>query len=255
LLNHSCQPNSFITIKNKTAHIWATETLKPGDEVFISYVSGLQNFNARQSDLLKRFFFICDCGLCVREIQERLNPHNEDNRMLKRGVLSDYRSRESSLNLMNTLIESFMEMQNFSGVFAVCCILNWRLAPYYIDYNIENPIICMMYQDTAITGVQAVLEVIEGLANGDEYDPLLLPCIWRITKTCLLNISRSKTGSNSPDCFQNAFPLYTLMDNFGYCYPEIFLPDNNIDAEVVSSYISQWFHGYLDYSPQEALLG
>ena len=70
LLNHDCQPNalSFFEMGGNRLHLKALRSLKPGQQIVISYgVSAMWQSRSQRIDFLKRFyFFTCDCGDCMR---------------------------------------------------------------------------------------------------------------------------------------------------------------------------------------------
>ncbi|CAL9692416.1 unnamed protein product [Knipowitschia caucasica] len=72
LLNHSCLPNAIITFKGTSAEIRAIKVMKPGDEVFISYIDLLYPTDDRNNRLSDSYFFICKCQECKSRSQDKL---------------------------------------------------------------------------------------------------------------------------------------------------------------------------------------
>lgn len=72
LLNHSCLPNAIITFKGTAAHIRVVKDMKPGDEVFISYIDLLYPTDDRNLRLRESYFFTCDCQECQSRSQDKV---------------------------------------------------------------------------------------------------------------------------------------------------------------------------------------
>lgn len=78
-MNHSCDPNVIVRFDITSAHnpvpipkvhhgsisVQALRSITKGEELRITYIDATMGFAHRQSDLLYRYFFKCDCPLCV----------------------------------------------------------------------------------------------------------------------------------------------------------------------------------------------
>ncbi|KAF7546917.1 hypothetical protein G7Z17_g8094 [Cylindrodendrum hubeiense] len=74
-INHSCQPNAQqmwnSSLSSLTVH--ALDDIQTGDEITISYISGVSmGYIERQRYLMDGFSFFCACGLCSLPLSARL---------------------------------------------------------------------------------------------------------------------------------------------------------------------------------------
>eukprot|EP01102_Stenamoeba_stenopodia_P005149 TRINITY_DN1565_c0_g1_i2.p1 TRINITY_DN1565_c0_g1~~TRINITY_DN1565_c0_g1_i2.p1 ORF type:complete len:317 (-),score=49.28 TRINITY_DN1565_c0_g1_i2:58-1008(-) len=65
LVSHSCLPNACHSMIHRRLHLRATEVIKPGEEILISYVDLYQPTSRRQQQLAKSKYFNCCCARCV----------------------------------------------------------------------------------------------------------------------------------------------------------------------------------------------
>lgn len=63
LFNHSCDPNTVLWTLNDMALMLAQRDIKEGEEIFISYISPMNNKAVRRAYLLK-YGFKCECPRC-----------------------------------------------------------------------------------------------------------------------------------------------------------------------------------------------
>ena len=63
LFNHSCNPNTCLWTINDMALMVAQRDIKQGEEIFISYISPMNNKQVRRAHLLK-YGFKCECPRC-----------------------------------------------------------------------------------------------------------------------------------------------------------------------------------------------
>lgn len=68
LMNHSCTPNAYTCQMDGTAtlYVCASEPIRHGEEICVSYVDVNDRVAVRQRELLD-YRFICDCARCKRE--------------------------------------------------------------------------------------------------------------------------------------------------------------------------------------------
>ncbi|XP_068673902.1 histone-lysine N-methyltransferase SMYD3-like [Montipora foliosa] len=69
-LNHSCCPNCAAVFNGTTLIIHATEQVKEGDELTISYTELLCPSYERKEDLMSRYCFECKCIKCTSPLEE-----------------------------------------------------------------------------------------------------------------------------------------------------------------------------------------
>ena len=69
-LNHSCHPNCVAVFNGTTLVIHATEHIKQGDELTISYTELLCPSYQRKEDLMSRYWFECQCSKCTSSVKE-----------------------------------------------------------------------------------------------------------------------------------------------------------------------------------------
>lgn len=66
LLNHSCEPNAYVTFQGGTAVIRAYRPIPAGDPILISYISVRMRHADRHRELWRRYLFDCQCARCTR---------------------------------------------------------------------------------------------------------------------------------------------------------------------------------------------
>ncbi|XP_072298561.1 N-lysine methyltransferase SMYD2-like [Eucyclogobius newberryi] len=72
LINHSCLPNTIITFHGTAAEIRAVTDMKPGDEVFISYIDLIYPTDDRNNRLRESYYFTCECPECQSRSLDRV---------------------------------------------------------------------------------------------------------------------------------------------------------------------------------------
>ncbi|KAJ7340411.1 SET and MYND domain-containing protein 3 [Desmophyllum pertusum] len=70
LLNHSCLPNCVAVFNGIKLLIHATEQIKQGDELTISYTELLCPSYQRKEDLKSHYLFDCNCPKCCSSLEE-----------------------------------------------------------------------------------------------------------------------------------------------------------------------------------------
>ncbi|KAI8329978.1 hypothetical protein BC941DRAFT_441784 [Chlamydoabsidia padenii] len=65
LINHSCRPNAVIVYEDALASIIAIEPIAPHQEITIDYVDPAYDYHHRQSSLMDRYSFTCQCHRCL----------------------------------------------------------------------------------------------------------------------------------------------------------------------------------------------
>lgn len=69
-VNHSCHPNCVVVFNGTRLLIHATENIKQGDELTISYTELLCPSYQRKEDLKSRYMFDCKCTKCISSLEE-----------------------------------------------------------------------------------------------------------------------------------------------------------------------------------------
>jgi SET and MYND domain-containing protein len=64
LANHSCCPNAAVVFNGRTVSLRALDTIRSGEQIFISYIDPTQSTDERLTQLSKRYFFSCQCLKC-----------------------------------------------------------------------------------------------------------------------------------------------------------------------------------------------
>ncbi|PMD41801.1 SET domain-containing protein [Hyaloscypha variabilis F] len=64
LANHSCSPNAVVVFDGRSVALRALDSIKKGEQVFISYITAMEDRTSRQRDLKQRYFFDCQCEKC-----------------------------------------------------------------------------------------------------------------------------------------------------------------------------------------------
>jgi SET and MYND domain-containing protein len=64
LANHSCSPTAVVVFDGRSVALRALDSIKKGEQVFISYITATEDRISRQSDLKQRYFFDCQCEKC-----------------------------------------------------------------------------------------------------------------------------------------------------------------------------------------------
>jgi len=69
MFNHSCHPNAFATFRGRQLIVRAVSSVKPGQELCISYGPhrGHHSRATRQKILREEYFFQCHCAVCLNE--------------------------------------------------------------------------------------------------------------------------------------------------------------------------------------------
>jgi hypothetical protein len=62
--NHSCTPNSTVMFDGRQMILRALDTIKAGDQIFISYIDPTQTRSERRAQLQGQYFFTCHCDKC-----------------------------------------------------------------------------------------------------------------------------------------------------------------------------------------------
>lgn len=65
--NHSCQPNSGVLFRGRTAVLRALQYIEPGTEVAFSYADVAVSTASRRRHLSDHYFFTCQCGRCTQQ--------------------------------------------------------------------------------------------------------------------------------------------------------------------------------------------
>ncbi|KPP71131.1 N-lysine methyltransferase SMYD2-like [Scleropages formosus] len=71
LMNHSCNPNVIVTYKGTVAEVRAVQEIKPGEEIFTSYIDLLYPTEDRNERLTDSYFFTCECKECVTKSKDK----------------------------------------------------------------------------------------------------------------------------------------------------------------------------------------
>ncbi|KAF9166088.1 SET and MYND domain-containing protein 3 [Actinomortierella ambigua] len=64
-MNHSCVPNCVYTFQGSRIECRVIRPIMPGDELTISYVDQIGTTRERQQQLKERYYFGCNCPLCL----------------------------------------------------------------------------------------------------------------------------------------------------------------------------------------------
>ena len=69
LINHSCDPNTFLFNMNKTSVLIASKHITKGDEVTMSYYVDYKTLSLQQREykMLKFYMFQCECQACIEK--------------------------------------------------------------------------------------------------------------------------------------------------------------------------------------------
>uniref|UniRef100_A0A3B4AV76 [histone H3]-lysine(4) N-trimethyltransferase n=1 Tax=Periophthalmus magnuspinnatus TaxID=409849 RepID=A0A3B4AV76_9GOBI len=117
LINHSCLPNTIITFNGTSAEIRAVKDIKPGDEVFISYIDLLYPTDDRNNRLRESYYFTCQCQECQSrsqdkvklKVRKRSDPIEEEvvNNMERyaRKAIKEFRASKHYRNILFELLE------------------------------------------------------------------------------------------------------------------------------------------------------
>ncbi|WRT69965.1 uncharacterized protein IL334_006956 [Kwoniella shivajii] len=75
LSNHSCDPNACVVYPNggRWMELIAIRDIKPGEEILTSYIDISCPYHIRQSDILERYRFKCNCVLCEKSKDDESN--------------------------------------------------------------------------------------------------------------------------------------------------------------------------------------
>jgi hypothetical protein len=64
LWNHSCQPNCAYAFDGRQLRIYALTNIQAGDSLTLSYVDVIHSRQSRQEELMRRYYFQCQCIRC-----------------------------------------------------------------------------------------------------------------------------------------------------------------------------------------------
>ncbi|XP_032818921.2 histone-lysine N-methyltransferase SMYD3-like isoform X1 [Petromyzon marinus] len=64
LLNHSCDPSCVVVFEGSMMLLRAMRDIPAGEELCISYIDTLSPSRTRRQELLRRYYFTCQCSLC-----------------------------------------------------------------------------------------------------------------------------------------------------------------------------------------------
>ncbi|KAJ8124861.1 hypothetical protein O1611_g8779 [Lasiodiplodia mahajangana] len=108
IFNHDCRPNlAFFVDKNLTHYTYAVRDIRPGEELTISYLDGLQVRSMRQERTQNSLGFSCGCSQCSLPKKESAES---DNRLLAISQieknLSDFNGKAPS----PTMIEEYVAL-------------------------------------------------------------------------------------------------------------------------------------------------
>lgn len=65
MINHSCYPNCAMIFDGSTITVRCIRPIQPGEEVTVSYLDVCLPWEKRQDELARRYFFQCQCSLCL----------------------------------------------------------------------------------------------------------------------------------------------------------------------------------------------
>lgn len=68
-VNHSCAPNAVVVYDGPRLSLRSLDAIKPGEEIFISYINSNAPFGVRQAELQDQYFFSCNCSKCQQGTQ------------------------------------------------------------------------------------------------------------------------------------------------------------------------------------------
>lgn len=81
LLNHSCTPSAVVVFPSyhtpanpKPMRVVAIRPIAAGEEILTSYVDLGLPLRKRRAELRERYYFECDCALCMRRREEWVDP-------------------------------------------------------------------------------------------------------------------------------------------------------------------------------------
>ncbi|PGH10788.1 hypothetical protein AJ79_05261 [Helicocarpus griseus UAMH5409] len=69
--NHSCEPNAYIGFDGQVMYMKALQDIRPGEQIYISYIDNTNPFETRQRELRSRYFFTCHCPKCLKGTNTR----------------------------------------------------------------------------------------------------------------------------------------------------------------------------------------
>lgn len=129
LINHNCLPNTIITFKGTSAQIRAVKDMKPGDEVFISYIDLLYPTDDRNNRLRESYYFTCDCHECqsrsqdkaklkVRKLSDPIEPEDVNNmERYARKAIKEFRASKHSKTPSELLEICEQSLEKMGSVF------------------------------------------------------------------------------------------------------------------------------------------
>lgn len=114
LMNHECAPKAFWNFEGKRLRVVASKDIKAGEEITISYRSGV-TFVERQFALMNNYLFTCTCELCcagadgIKEMGFRLTPPMKALRVQAYDLIGTKRFRPDHLEHIKALILAMID--------------------------------------------------------------------------------------------------------------------------------------------------
>ncbi|XP_021782942.1 N-lysine methyltransferase SMYD2 isoform X3 [Papio anubis] len=142
LMNHSCCPNVIVTYKGTLAEVRAVQEIKPGEEVFTSYIDLLYPTEDRNDRLRDSYFFTCECQECTTK--------DKDKAKVEIRKLSDPPKAEAIRDMVRyarNVIEEFRRAKHYkspSELLEICELSQEKMSSVFEDSNVY--MLHMMYQ-------------------------------------------------------------------------------------------------------------
>uniref|UniRef100_A0A2K6KM51 [histone H3]-lysine(4) N-trimethyltransferase n=1 Tax=Rhinopithecus bieti TaxID=61621 RepID=A0A2K6KM51_RHIBE len=142
LMNHSCCPNVIVTYKGTLAEVRAVQEIKPGEEVFTSYIDLLYPTEDRNDRLRDSYFFTCECQECTSK--------DKDKAKVEIRKLSDPPKAEAIRDMVRyarNVIEEFRRAKHYkspSELLEICELSQEKMSSVFEDSNVY--MLHMMYQ-------------------------------------------------------------------------------------------------------------
>ncbi|KAL4829022.1 hypothetical protein H8958_019859 [Nasalis larvatus] len=142
LMNHSCCPNVIVTYKGTLAEVRAVQEIKPGEEVFTSYIDLLYPTEDRNDRLRDSYFFTCECQECTTK--------DKDKAKVEIRKLSDPPKAEAIRDMVRyarNVIEEFRRAKHYkspSELLEICELSQEKMSTVFEDSNVY--MLHMMYQ-------------------------------------------------------------------------------------------------------------
>lgn len=96
-INHNCEPNIRYEIDSKLKlSVFARKDIKPGEQLFVTYVNPLHGVKLRRRALRVNYGFICKCSRCIKELDRLQTPQKST------GITMNY-TKEKEGNSKNGL--------------------------------------------------------------------------------------------------------------------------------------------------------